>query len=150
MHKVVNQNTHRKDNAAQAPRVRYDQNFSIRFFRTVHMRARLPNMYIGIADSRHTSWMPPNARNTVRAPSDSSQSTIKREKIRPWKISVGSKLERKEKYVANQEKVELTFAKVQRNESLSSVLPIAVDAEGNGRRAPQAAPKRNYSKENRI
>jgi hypothetical protein len=31
------------------------QNFSIKFFRTVHIRARLPYMYMGIVNNKHAS-----------------------------------------------------------------------------------------------
>lgn len=55
--------------------------------RTVHIRARLPYMYIGIDMSMKKSWIPPIDRNTVREPSASSQSTMKREKTNPWRIS---------------------------------------------------------------
>jgi hypothetical protein len=44
-------------------------------------------MYIGIVINRQNSWMPPMARKTVREPSDWSQLTMKREKIRPWRTS---------------------------------------------------------------
>lgn len=63
------------------------QNRSIRRLRTVHMRARLPKIYIGIDISRKKSWIPPMARYTVREPLDSSQLSIKREKTRPCSMS---------------------------------------------------------------
>ena len=66
---------------------RSNQNFSIMPFRTVHMRARLPKMYMGMVVKRQANWIPPMAMKTVRAPSESSQLTKKREKTRPWKIS---------------------------------------------------------------
>lgn len=64
------------------------QNFSIRFLRAVHMRARLPKMYIGMVKSKHASCMPPMMRKTSFEPSDSSHCVKKSEKTRPWKMSV--------------------------------------------------------------
>lgn len=59
------------------------QNFSIKFFRTVHILARLPKMYIGMVKRRQPIWMPPILKKTFFEPSDSSQPVKKREKTRP-------------------------------------------------------------------
>lgn len=63
------------------------QNFSIRFFRTVHILARLPYTYIGMEKSMHASWIPPTAMKVFLGPDDSSQWGKNREKIKPWRIS---------------------------------------------------------------
>lgn len=67
----------------------HSQNLSIRFRRTVHIRALLPYMYIGTVVAKQASWIPPMATKVFFDPSASSQRLKKSEKTRPWKMSSG-------------------------------------------------------------